>query len=73
MLEYKYLNSDLETIYFEETWANKYWITNSYSQFSFKKPLMISVSVKWDDNNLSALYKCFICTLFSKLTFPNAF
>lgn len=74
MLLHKYLNSDLETIYFEESKANKYWITNSYLQFPLKKKqLMIFVSLNWGGNNLSMLYKCLICTLFSKLTFPISF
>lgn len=74
---HKYLNSDLETMYFEETKANKYWITNSYLQFPLKKKkkrkLMISVSLNWGDNNLPMLYKRSVRTLFSKLTFPVSF
>lgn len=53
MLLHKYLNSDLETMYFEETKANIYWITNSYLQFpkhnQTKKHLMIScfTELRW--------------------------
>lgn len=72
MLLHKYLNSDLETICFEETKANKYWITNSYLQFPLKK-LYDFFFTEWGGINLSMVYECFIRTLFCKLTFPISF